>query len=237
VEKLVDFYGVADPLRARLLALAEDATQRGWWDEYADALTSEYMEFIGLEAEAEASLQWQSDVIPGLLQTKDYARQLEVTYERIAPTIPPTRHERFVRVRELRQERLAREPALRLSVVMDEAVLLRGVGDASIMRPQLTKLAEAAELPNVELRVLPLAANGGLVAASFAIHKFGSEETPDSASLGDVVSTESLNTELYVEGDDGTHFYRLFFEALTKAALSPSESRDLIIKTAKRTWT
>ena len=81
VEKLLDYYGVTDPLRARLLELAEDATQRGWWDEYADALTPEYMEFIGLEAEAASTLQWQSDVIPGLLQTDGYARQLDARSE------------------------------------------------------------------------------------------------------------------------------------------------------------
>jgi hypothetical protein len=77
VEKLIDYYEVKDPLRARLLGLAEDAIQRGWWDEYADALSPEYMEFIGLEAEAASTLQWQSDVVPGLLQTEGYARQLD----------------------------------------------------------------------------------------------------------------------------------------------------------------
>ena len=70
VEKLLDFYGVKDPLRGRLIELAQDATQPGWWDDYADALNPPLLEFIGLEAEAVSSLQWQADAIPGLLQTE-----------------------------------------------------------------------------------------------------------------------------------------------------------------------
>jgi hypothetical protein len=236
VEKLIDFYRVTEPLRSRLLALAEDATKRGWWDEYADALTPDYMEFIGLEDEAAAVFQWQSDVIPGLLQTEDYARQLDAAYRRISPTIPPAIRERLLKVRSIRQERLTREPNLQLSVVMDEACLLRGVGNREVMRAQLARLAEAAELPNVELRVLPLHRNTGLVAASFAILSFSSRGTPEAESLGDVVSTESLNTELYVAGEADTHFYRLFFAALSETALPVAESRDLIVTTIHRTW-
>ena len=124
VEKLLDFYGVEDPLRARLLELAEDATQRGWWEDYADAVTAEYLEFIGLEAGAVSSLQWQTDVIPGLFQTEAYAKQLSAAWQTVVPTTPPSVADRFVRVRMRRQERLTHEPVLQLSVVLDEAVLL-----------------------------------------------------------------------------------------------------------------
>jgi hypothetical protein len=236
VEKLIDYYEVKDPLRARLLGLAEDAIQRGWWDEYTDALSPEYMEFIGLEAEAASTLQWQSDVVPGLLQTEGYAKQLDAAFQRIKPTTPPVVHERFLRVRALRQERLTREPVLHLSVVMDEAVLLRAVGDRDVMRTQLASLAKAGELPNVELRVLPFNRNRALVAASFVILGFGSRGGPEATSLGDVVSTESLNTELYVEGEADTYFYRLFFQALSEAALPPAESRHMIIESMERAW-
>jgi hypothetical protein len=235
VEKLLDYYGVADPLRGRLLGLAEDATQRGWWEGYADALNPEYMEFIGLEEEAASVRQWQSDVIPGLLQTEDYARQLSLAYHNVVRTTPPSVLERFLRVRMLRQQRLTHEPVLKLSVVMDEAVLLRKVGDRDVMRTQLARLA-AADQPNVDLRVLPLQSSSGLGGPSFAILSFGSTGTPAAESLGDVVSTESQKTELYVEGDTDIHFYRLFFEALTEAALPPAESRDLIVTTMERAW-
>src|SRR5690349_9876099 len=62
IEKLIDYYGVTDPLRGRLLELAEDAVQRGWWEDYADVLTPQYLEFIGLEAEAVSCLHWQADI-------------------------------------------------------------------------------------------------------------------------------------------------------------------------------
>ncbi|HEY7275356.1 MAG TPA: helix-turn-helix transcriptional regulator [Trebonia sp.] len=236
IEKLIDYYGVADPLRGRLLELAGDAAQRGWWDDYADVLTPEYLEFIGLEAEAVSCLQWHADVIPGLLQTEEYARQLNAAYRAVDPTVPPSVQERFLQVRMLRQARLTQEPVLRLSVVMDEAVLLRGVGDLGVMRAQLARLIDVAELPNVNLRVLPLKQNAGLHGGSFAIVSFRSQEAPEEGALGDVVSTENLNTEFYVQGENDTYLYRLFFQALFNAALPPAESRRFIISTIEHAW-
>jgi hypothetical protein len=236
VEKLLDFYGVKDPLRGRLLELAEDATQAGWWDDYSDALNPQLLEFIGLEAEAVSSLQWQVDAIPGLLQTDAYARQLSVAYQAVVPTTPPSLINRFVRSRMIRQERLTQEPVLQLSVVLDEAVLLRRVGDRGLMRAQLEHLTDMADLPNIDLRVMPLDRELALQAGSFVIMSFGSSSTTEAASLGDVVSTESLNTELHVEGETDTQLYRLFFQALTKASLSPAKSRALIFTTVERAW-
>jgi len=235
VEKLLDFYGVKDPLRGRLLELAEDATQRGWWDDYADALNPPLLEFIGLEAEAVSSLQWQADLVPGLLQTEDYVRQLSAAYQTVDPTTPPGVVDRFVQARMLRQERLTQEPLLQLSVVLDEAVLVRRIGDPGIMRAQLEHLADMADLPNVDLRVMPLNRATALMASSFVIMSFGSPST-EAASLGDVVSTESLNTELHVEGEADTYLYRLFFRKLAEASLSPADSRQLILATIERTW-
>lgn len=236
IEKLIDYYGVAEPRRGRLLGLAEDAIQRGWWDDYADILTPQYSEFIGLEDEAVSCLHWQSDVIPGLLQSEDYASQLNVAYQRVVPTIPLSVHNRFVQVRMRRQERLIRDPALQLSVVLDEVVLLRGIGDRALMRAQLQHLVDAAELPNVELRVLRLDPHPGLLSSSFVIMRFGSSATPEEG-LGDVVSTESLAAaEIYVEGETDTRLYSIFFDSLRNAALSPEDSRQLIIATSLREW-
>jgi hypothetical protein len=237
VEKLLDFYGVEDPLRGRLLELAEDATQRGWWEDYADTLTPEYLEFIGLEAEAVSSLQWQADVMPGLFQTEAYARQLNRAYQTaVVPTTPPSVFDRSVRVRMRRQERLTQEPVLQLSVVLDEAVLLRKVGDRGVMRAQLERLADVSDLPNVDLRVMPLDREIGLLGASFVIMSFSPRSTAEAGSLGDIVSTENLDTELYIEGETDTYLYRLFFQAVAKAALSPADSRHLIVTTIEHTW-
>jgi hypothetical protein len=236
VEKLLDFYGVKDPLRGRLLKLAEDATQRGWWDDYADVLNPQLLEFIGLEAEALSSLQWQADLIPGLLQTEGYVRQLFDAYRAVVPTRPPSTVDRFVQARMLRQERLSHEPELQLSVVLDEAVLLRGVGDRNIMRAQLEHLLRMADLPNIGLRVMPLDRKVALLTGSFVILRFDSPSTAEAASQGDVVGTESLTTQLYVEGETDTYLYRLYFEALTEASLPSGESRDLIVTTRDRVW-
>ena len=236
VEKLLDFYGVEDPLRGRLLDLAEEATQRGWWEDYADAVTAEYLEFIGLEAGAVSSLQWQTDVIPGLFQTEAYAKQLSAAWQTVVPTTPPSVADRFVRVRMRRQERLTHEPVLQLSVVLDEAVLLRRVGDRGVMRAQLERLAEVADLPNVDLRIMPLNRDIALLGGSFVIMSFGSLSAAESATLGDVVSTESVNTELYIQGETDTQLYRLFFQAIAEASLSAADSRQLMVTINERVW-
>lgn len=229
VEKLLDFYGVTEPRRGQLIALAEEANKRGWWEDYADALLPEYMEFIGLEAEAVSAAHWQVELVPGLLQTEQYARHVMSGYEGAVPT-PPGILERRVQVRLIRQQALtAREPGLQLSAVLDESVLLRSFGGHRVMHGQLMHLAEVSELPNVELRVLPLRSDASLIADSFVIFGF--------SKLGDVVSTESLKTELYVEGETDTYIYRQFFRAVAEAALSPAASRDLLRDTAERFWT
>lgn len=236
IEKLIDYYGVAEPLRGGLLGLAEDAVQRGWWDDYADILNPQYLEFIGLEDEAAACLHWQSDVIPGLLQTEEYAKQLNIAYQNVVPTIPPSVHNRFVQVRLRRQERLTREPELQLTVVIDEAVLLRGIGDHSLMRAQLQRLIDFSELSNVDLRVLPLNPHPGLMCSSFVIMRFGPPVTSE-AVLADVVTTESLAaSEIYVEGETDTRLYLIFFDSLRRAALGPADSRQLIVATSAREW-
>jgi len=113
---------------------------------------------------------------------------------------------------------------------VDEAVLLRSVGHETVMRAQLAHLADMAALPNVELRILPLKGNNALGGVpSFTILSFDPIGGVPGGALGDVVSVESLTTQLQVEGDANTHIFRLFFDAISKAALSPAESRDLIV--------
>jgi hypothetical protein len=236
VEKLLDFYEVTEPGRSQLLALAAEANQRGWWEEYADVLAPEYMEFIGLEAEADTMAHWQVGVVPGLLQTEEYAGRLNAGYQSVIPT-PPGILDRLVRVRLIRQELLTRDPPLQLSVVIDEAVLLRKIGDRGLMHAQLQHLAEVADLPNVELRIMPLSnRETSLVADSFTILSFGPQAAGEAGKLADVVSTENVTSELYVEGETGTYLYRLVFQGLLNASLSPADSQNLIRRTAAELW-
>ena len=174
IEKLLDYYGVTEPRRAQLLALAAEANERAWWYDYADALSPEYMEFIGLEAEAASALAWQVAAVPGLLQTEDYARAVHTAHQQVV-LMPPGVFERRVAVRMIRQQVLTtRNPPLELSAVIDESVLLRKVGTREVMFTQLLHLAEMAQLPNVEVRILPLESETSLKADSFVVFGFSS---------------------------------------------------------------
>jgi transcriptional regulator with XRE-family HTH domain len=237
IEKLIDFYGVTEPRRGQLLALAEDANQRGWWEDYADALTPDYMEFLGLEAGATAASEWHLGIIPGLLQTEEYARQIHLDYQSAIPT-PPGIIERRIQVRLHRQELLtSREPPLELSVVLDEAVILRKVGSSDLMYRQLQHLVGVAELPNVDLRILPLASGGVRITDSFGLLSFGAQGAGSSASvLGDVVWVESVKSQIYVGGETETYNFSLVFNGLQNAALPPADSARFIGETAERMW-
>jgi transcriptional regulator with XRE-family HTH domain len=235
VQKLLDFYEVVEPERGQLLALAHDARQKGWWEEYADAVTEEYLTFIGLEAEASSVAQWQVEAIPGLLQTEEYARQVLLAYQQVVP-IGPGVVDKRVKVRMIRQEALTRDQPLELSAVLDEAILLRRIGDHSMMHAQMLRLAEAAELPNVTLRVLPLSGERSLVSGSFGIFRFGPTRGGAEAILHDVAFTEYLRSEFYVEGDADTYMYRLVFQRLAEESLTPADSRELILQTARQVW-
>ena len=118
--------------------------------------------------------------------------------------------------------------------MIDESVILRKMGDRGLMHAQLSHLAAAADLPNVELRIMPLCSREtSLVADSFAILSFGSQRTGEVDKLADVVSTESVKSELYVEGETDTYLYRLVFQGLANASLSPADSQHLIRQTAE----
>ena len=110
-----------------------------------------------------------------------------------------------------------------------ESQTARNIGGPPVMRAQLKHLARICERPNVEIRILPLNRNVSLaVSGSFQVMSFGSRDAPGPAGLGDIVSTETLRTELYIEGEDDTYLYRLAHNALADASLSPDESRYLM---------
>jgi transcriptional regulator with XRE-family HTH domain len=237
VEKLLDFYQVNEPRRGRLRALAVQANERGWWEDYADALAPDYMEFLGLEAEATAAKEWHLGVIPGLLQIEEYARQIHLSFQRAIPT-PPGIIEKRIQVRMRRQEILTtREPPLRFSVVLDEAVILRKMGSGELMYRQLEHLVEVAELPNIDLRVLPLSGGGAPLADSFGILSFGAPEAGEGASmLHDVVWVESVKSQMYVADEQDVYNFSLVFDGLQESALPPADSKRFILETAERMW-
>jgi transcriptional regulator with XRE-family HTH domain len=232
VEKLLDYYGVTGPRRALLLTLAEDAAQRGWWEEYADFLSPDYQQFIGLEHEATSMAIWHVEVVAGLFQTEAYARHIIGSYNQVEP-IAPGMVDRLVKVRMQRQRVLTREPRPQLSVVLDESVLRRRVGNEAVMHEQLKRLMHEAERPNVSLRILPLNAQHSVFGESFVIFSFG----PDNdAAMQDVVSAEHLRSDFSIEGERDTYLHRIAFQMLVNASLDPTASRELIADTADGYW-
>src|SRR5579875_1198324 len=226
VARLLDYYGITGSRRELLLTLAEDASQKGWWEEYGDSLSVDYQQFIGLEHEATSITIWHVDVVTGLLQTEAYARQIISGYSRVEPT-PPAMIGRLVKVRMRRQQVLDRDD-LTVSVVLDESVLKRRIGDDSVMYEQLQHLVREGDRPNVTIQVLPLDAQHVAAGESFVIFGFGEDS---DAMLRDVVSTELMRTGFSVEGERETYLHRIAFQTLSEASLDPARSRELILQT------
>jgi transcriptional regulator with XRE-family HTH domain len=231
VERLLDYYEITGPRREHLLALADDAAQKGWWEEFGDSLSDDYQQFIGLEHEATSIAIWHVVVVPGLLQTEAYARHIISSYSRVEPN-PPGMIGRLVRVRMRRQQALNRE-GLQLSVVLDESVLTRRVGDEPVMYEQLQRLAREADRPNLTLQILPLDAQQIAFGESFVVFGFGAD---DDAVLQDVVSAEHLKSGDTVQGERETYLHRLAFQMLADAALDPVASKALVLETAESHW-
>ena len=230
VERLLDYYQITGPRRALLLGLAEDAAQKGWWEEFAVSLSEDYKQFIGFEHEAASMAIWHVDVVTGLLQTEAYARHIISSYSRVEP-MPPGMIGRMVSVRLRRQQVLDRED-LKLSVVLDESVLKRRIGDESVMYEQLQRLVQEADRPNLTLQILPLSAQHMVFGESFVVFSFRDA----SDAMQDVVITEQLRNSVTLEGERETYLHRIAFQALAEASLDPAQSRALILDTAQSYW-
>ncbi len=224
VRLLLDVYGVADPqLRELLLVLSGSGDGGGrhhWWHAYRGVLPPTYRDFISLESQASAMRTLETTVIPGLLQTPEYARAVT---EAALEGVPEERLDALVEVRLARQDVLRAEPPLELSAVLDEAVLRREVGGPGVMSRQLTRLVEAARLPQVRLQVLPFTAGAHIgVTGPFVIFSFS--RTSDL----DVVVLDHLTSSLYLERKEDLRAYVEAFNALSIHALSPEDSLDFI---------
>ncbi|TDD39668.1 XRE family transcriptional regulator [Actinomadura sp. KC06] len=229
VLRLLDLYEIEGSRRDDLIALANDAARRGWWEEYRD-LPSSLADFIALESEATAVREWGSTVFPGLLQTESYARNVIGGWSDLA-TLPPQELERRLDVRMRRREVLHRAHPLELSAVLDEAVLQRRIGDQKVMREQLEHLFRMTELPNVTVQILPLNTAHSVLAESFILLQFSPVH---DIVFPDIVHTESLTISHFAE-EAVTYMYRLAYKSLADQALDAAESRRRIIE-ARDAW-
>ncbi|RKR90331.1 helix-turn-helix protein [Micromonospora pisi] len=229
VHELLDVYRVEGAERQRLVALARQAQEAGWWQAHSDSLTWEYSTLIALEHDATELRTFESSVLPGLLQTEEYART--VLRKTLLEQIPDSTEEKLV-VRLARQRILSRpQDPVRLWAILDEAVLRRQVGGPDVMGPQLRHLVEMADRPNVQLQVLPFARGayacntGPFLLLSFADGAEG-EGPVDEPVDGDVVYVENEAGDIYVEKEPGVARYRMVFDNLRVDALSCAESRS-----------
>lgn len=222
VRDMLELYGVRGDECDELIQISRDARLKGWWHPYSQVLTGAY---VGLEAAAESIREYTQQVVPGLLQTEEYARAM---IRAARPDISGDEVDRRVRVRMGRQSLLDEEDPVNLWVVLDEAVVSRPVGGDGVMRRQLEHLVEAAELPSVTLQVLPFdaGAHAGMD-GTFAILNF-----PEPADA-DVVYAENATGGLFLEKTDELRKYRFIFDHIRAAALGPEESVSLVAKLAK----
>ncbi|MFD8719091.1 helix-turn-helix domain-containing protein [Streptomyces sp. NPDC059629] len=224
VRLLLDAYGVIEgQLRELLLVLAgseDTAGRHHWWHAYRGVLPPTYRDFISLESQASAMRTLETSVVPGLLQTPEYARAVTRV---AADGLDDEALDALVEVRLARQDVLRNEPPLELSAVLDEAVLRREVGGPGVMARQLERLVEAARLPQVRLQVLPFAAGAHVgITGPFVIFSF-----PSTSDL-DVVVLDQLTSSLYLERKEDLQAYAEAFNTLQIHALSPEDSLDYI---------
>lgn len=221
VRDLLDIYGVTDESqREAFIQLARDARQRGWWHSYGDVLPSEYSHFIGLEAEAASVRTYQQVLVPGLLQAESYTRAVVQAFR---PTDTPEGIDRRTAVRHERQRRVIEERSLQFSAILGEGVVHQRVGGPAVMTDQLRFLADAGDLPNVMVQILPYSAGAhGAMIGSFEILGFPEPIDPD------VVYLENMASALFLEEPDDIARYVQVFDYLRATALSPQASGDML---------
>ena len=222
LDRLLTAYGVRVEERDRLSDLARRGRARAWWTPYRSSVPDPYDEYVALEAEAVFISEWEAQVVPGLLQTDEYARAvIEVGADvEDADTI-----QRRLALRMARQDVLTRHPPPTLEIIVDEAVLYREVGGPEVLRRQLVRLAEDSLRPGLDLLVLPFSAGAHAgQTESFMVLEFA------AGTRGPIVHIEGLTGGLFRVTSSEVEVYRDALDDLRERALSPDESRTAIAR-------
>ncbi|MBP2325617.1 transcriptional regulator with XRE-family HTH domain [Kibdelosporangium banguiense] len=214
---LARLYGVDDAEADRLELMARIAKQRGWWHVYGDSLVDWFTDFVVLESEAVAINIYEIDLIPGLLQTPEYARWI---MRACAPDASDEVINDRAEVRQTRQRRVE-SGEVQVWAILDEATLARAVGSYEARVEQLRHLLKLAELPNVTLQVLPFV-KGPHMAMGTAFHLLKFAEYPS------VVYIDNLTGGLYLDGPYDIERYMLVLDHLRALALDPAESVAMV---------
>lgn len=219
VEKLLDLYGVEPDRRDALMELHRLGRQRGWWSQFGTLPHADAM-FIGVEEGAEVVRTYEADIVPGLLQTADYARSLE---RGMTPDASSDEVERRVGLRMDRQRRILHEndnpPVIR--AIVAESVFRWQVGGRDVMRAQLKHLADLPK--SVRLQVVPFAAGAQAgLGGGFTMLEF------DEEVHSPVAYVESHGGNVYMEKPSDIERCTLAYDHLTAVALSPHETRRVL---------
>ncbi|MGH3208926.1 MAG: helix-turn-helix domain-containing protein [Trebonia sp.] len=221
VEDLLTLYEVRDQRqRAKVIALATRSGEPEWWTQYND-IPPDWLEvYLGLESAAEVIHTFETQFLPGLFQTEDYARAITTLGHQAASA---EEIERRISLRVARQDLLARRRPPRVWAVMDEAVLRRPIGGVAVMRAQLRRLIEVVELPNVTLQIVPFARSGQAGASvSFSILRFEERDLPD------VVFMEQLTSAVYLDRRRDVEAYLAVFSCVSHEAWTPADTKAMI---------
>ncbi|MBD0420753.1 helix-turn-helix domain-containing protein [Streptomyces sp. TRM S81-3] len=223
VDALCRFYDTSDELREFLKALARQAKTRSWWQVHSSGVPEWFSIYIGLEQDASTLRQYQCEVLPGLLQTEPYARELHTC----GSYLPPEDIERAVRVRLERQSMLSAPDGPDCWFIVSEGAVRRVIGDHELMRVQLEHVLDAVERSSATLQVLPFDAGTCPTTGSFTILGFPDPEDPD------LVYRDGITDAMYLEGEPHVREYNRAFDELRAAALSPRRSIQLIKNAVK----
>ncbi|MEU9337653.1 helix-turn-helix transcriptional regulator [Streptomyces sp. NPDC048290] len=226
---LLALYEVDEYETSVMVELLHRAGQPGWWQRYDKRLMPEWFDrLVGLQEAAASIRTFEIQYVPGLLQTPGYA---EAVVRRGLPVAPETEVRRRVELRARRARLLDRADPPQLWAVLDESVLLRVLGDRSVMRAQLLHLIEMARRPNITVQVVPLDvtdASAPVIPITFL--RFGGLDLPD------VVYLEHIKSANFLEDRDETEEYRLTLDRLADDALTPRESLELLRSTVEHRY-
>jgi hypothetical protein len=228
VADLLTLYGVTDEqVRTSMLSLARQANAPGWWSKYGDILADWFEAYLGLEAAASVIRTFELQFVHGLFQTEAYARAVTRLGYRAATA---EEIDRRVSLRLKRQDLLTGPEPPQVWSVIDEGALRRPVGGRAVMRAQLNRLIEVAELRQVTIQVVPFRRGGHAAAGgSFTVLRFGEPEVPD------VVYIEQLTSALYLDKRDDVEHYLEVMNHLSTEALTPAGTARFLAQITRET--